>query len=58
MMKQLIINQNYIYRVENIQYLKFIYYTNIFFRDINTNLLKNNKYVLEKIAEYCELDHK
>ncbi len=56
-MKQLILNQNDIYKVENIEYFKFTY-NNKNFRDINTNLSKNDKYILEIIAEYCELDYK
>ncbi len=56
-MKQLVINQNDIYTVENIEYFKFPY-GNVYLRDINTNLLANDKYILEIIAKHCELDCK
>jgi len=56
-MKQLVINQNDIYKINNIEYFKFTH-NNKNLRDINTNLPKNDKYILETIAEHCELDYR
>jgi len=56
-MKQLIINQSNIYKVNDIEYFQFnTGYHNL--RDINTNISNNNKFILKIIAKYCELNYK
>jgi hypothetical protein len=57
-MKQLIITQDSLYQVSGINYFKFTLNNNVTFRDINVILEKNDKYVLDIIARYCELDYK
>ena len=56
-MKQLIINHNDIYQVDNISYFKFTIGNRIY-RDNQCELSKINKYRLETICRYCELDYK
>lgn len=56
-MKQLIIDQNDIYQVDNITYFKFTF-GNKTYRDIPCDLSKLDKYMLEIISRYCELDYK
>lgn len=56
-MKQLVIKQEDIYKVGDIEYFKFQYDYRIL-RDINADLSKNDKYILEMIAEKCELNYK
>ena len=56
-MKQLVIKQEDIYKVGGIEYFKFQYDYRIL-RDINTDISKNNKYILVMIAEKCELNYK
>lgn len=57
MVKQLIINQSKIYTIDDNEYFVFKY-KNIIQRDVNVKLEKNDKYVLEMIANVCELDRK
>lgn len=58
-MKQLVIKQEYIYKVGNIEYFTFYSsYYNRYYRDNNVIISKNDKYILEKIANECELDYK
>ena len=56
-MKQLVIKQEDIYKVGDIEYFKFQYDYRVV-RDVNTDISKNDKYVLVMIAEKCELDYK
>ena len=56
-MKQLIINKTKIYTIDDTEYFSF-QYKNSIQRDINVKLEKNNKYILEMIAEICELKWK
>jgi septum formation topological specificity factor MinE len=56
-MKQLIITQNNIYQVGDINYFKFTI-GNRTYRDNNCDLSKLNKYILEIICKYCELEYK
>lgn len=56
-MKQLFIKQEDIYKVDDIEYFKFQYDYRIL-RDVNTDISKNDKYILEMIAEKCELNYK
>ena len=55
-MKQLIIKQNDIYDVGGIKYFKYMN-KNYTIRDINCNLENNQKFTLEQIAKYCELEY-
>jgi hypothetical protein len=55
-MKQLIINKNDIYEVENISYFKFTY-KNINLRDVSCDLSKNSKLMLVLIYKYCEIKY-
>lgn len=57
MVKQLLINQNDIYQVDGILYFKFMF-DNKMYRDINCELKENQKYILEIICKYCELEYK
>lgn len=56
-MIQLIINNDDIYRIDDTQYFKF-QYENAVYRDVNIDISKNNKYILEIIAKKCELNYK
>jgi hypothetical protein len=56
-MIQLIINHNDIYQIDNISYFKFTF-GNKNFRDIQCDLSKVDKYMLEIICEYCQLNFK
>lgn len=56
-MRQLVIKQDDIYKVGDIEYFKFHYYNRIF-RDVYTDISKNEKYILEMIAKKCELNYK
>lgn len=56
-MKQLVINQTTLYTVGDNEYFVF-QYKNCIQRDVNIKLEKNHKYILEMIAEVCELDYK
>ena len=56
-MNKLIINKNDIYQINNISYFKFII-GNIVYRDINCDLNKVNKNILQIICSYCELNYK
>ena len=56
-MRQLIINHNDIHQIDNISYFKFTF-GNKTFRDIRCDLSKVDKYMLEIICEYCQLNFK
>ena len=56
-MKQLVINRTNLYTMGDNEYFSF-QYKNSIQRDINVKLEKNNKYILEMIAEICELKWK
>ncbi len=56
-MKQLIISQQDTYQINDITYFKFSY-GNVNYRDIYCELEKNNKYLLEIICKFCEVEHK
>lgn len=56
MVKQLVINQNDIYQVNEISYFKF-QFNNKIYRDVNCLLEKNQKYILEIICKFCELEY-
>jgi hypothetical protein len=53
-MKQLIIKCNDIYEVDGIKFFKYTI-ANCIIRDIYCNLEKNQKYLLEQIARFCDL---
>ena len=54
-MKQLIINRYDIYKVNDTEYFKFTY-GGLTYRDIYTNLSKNDIWTLKRIAIVCELN--
>jgi len=56
-MKQLIIQPNDFYQIGGNNYWK-IKIGNICYSDINSDLSKIDKYMLEIICKYCELDYK
>jgi hypothetical protein len=56
-MKQLVIKQENIYKVGDIEYFKFEYHNKVV-RDVYIDISKNNKYILEYIANKCEFDYK
>ena len=56
-MKQLVISPNDFYQVNHINYFK-LTINNVCYRDLNTDLSKIDKYMLEIICKYCELNYK
>lgn len=56
-MKPLIVNQNDVYQVDNRLYFKFTIGNKIH-RDIPCELTKIDRYMLEIICKFCELDYK
>jgi len=57
-MKQLVIRQEDVYKVEDIEYFMFRCHQDYIIKDINTDISKNKKYILKRIAYNCELDCK
>lgn len=56
-MNQLVIKQEDIYKVDDNEYFKFTYLCYVQ-RDVYVELSKNNKYILEMIAQICNLNYK
>ena len=57
-MKQIVINQNNIYKENENKYFNFVFITNGLSYKVNLNLTKNNVFILQHICKYCSLDYK